>query len=312
VPTPAINPTTGLPEVLPISEFPLFVLTPNLQPSDATQVEVFNLTPYFQQQGEPDKKEIDENLKQIQEIILFTLDGMAVSEREGRPNFRFHPGANLLVVIGGPQSLEITRKVIGALQSQAGGDLAPLRAFGMPGGGVVGFRGGFFGSDAANPFGGGMSKNRRLILSKLESIHIESVQFDSFPLSEVVRILGEESKKRDPDKRGVNFLLQTSQPTGPSPVTGSPTAANPPMEATDLNTVAIRIPQPLNNVRMLDVLDAIVRTADHPIKYSITDYAVVFSLKELDDSAAMPPPSYGSPMGGTPPGGNTAGVPGIR
>src|ERR1035441_4389057 len=36
---------------------------------------------------------------------------------------------------------------------------------------------------------------------------------------------------------------------------------------------------PLRHVTMKDVLDAIVTVADHPIEYSLEDYAVVFSAK---------------------------------
>ena len=35
----------------------------------------------------------------------------------------------------------------------------------------------------------------------------------------------------------------------------------------------------LTDVRLADVLDAIVMVADHPIKYSILDYGIVFSSK---------------------------------
>jgi hypothetical protein len=43
--------------------------------------------------------------------------------------------------------------------------------------------------------------------------------------------------------------------------------------------ISIKIVPPLTDVRLADVLDAIVKVADRPIKYSIEDYAVVFSLK---------------------------------
>lgn len=37
----------------------------------------------------------------------------------------------------------------------------------------------------------------------------------------------------------------------------------------------------LRNVRLMDVLDAIVKCCDRPLKYSVEDYAVVFSAREL-------------------------------
>jgi hypothetical protein len=128
-------------------------------------------------------------------------------------------------------------------------------------------------------------------MNKLDTIRLESVMYDNLPLSEVVRHLADESKKRDPEKRGINFLIHVAQPVVvPQPGVSGPTA----MEAVDLNSVSVRLNPPLTNVRLADVLDAIVKVADHPIKYSINDYAVVISLKESDDSPGpVPlPPGY--------------------
>ena len=47
----------------------------------------------------------------------------------------------------------------------------------------------------------------------------------------------------------------------------------------DLNNVVIKINPAMTDVRLADVLDAIVVVADHPIKYSIEDYAIVFMAK---------------------------------
>jgi hypothetical protein len=35
---------------------------------------------------------------------------------EKLPEFQFHPGSNLLIVIGSPASVDVTRKVIAALE----------------------------------------------------------------------------------------------------------------------------------------------------------------------------------------------------
>jgi type II secretory pathway component GspD/PulD (secretin) len=65
------------------------------------------------------------------------------------------------------------------------------------------------------------------------------------------------------------------------PATGLPinqtVAAGP--EPVDLNTVIIKINPPLTDIRLADALEAICQVADHPIKYSIEDYAIVFSAK---------------------------------
>ncbi|HLX95570.1 MAG TPA: tetratricopeptide repeat protein [Verrucomicrobiae bacterium] len=155
---------------------------------------------------------------------------------------------------------------------------------------------------------------REAIMSKLNRIRLDQVFYDGLPLSEVVRNLSEQAKVRDPDKVGINFLInpnadnsasvttvtptigagspfggagaggipgaagggQQIDPTTGLPINAAPTTGG---ESVDINSVIVRINPPLSNVRMADALDAIVEVADHPIEYSISDYAVVFSAK---------------------------------
>ena len=109
-------------------------------------------------------------------------------------------------------------------------------------------------------------QGRQAIITKLDSIRLESVLFDSLPLSEVVRLLADESRKRDPEKLGINFLLSQNTDNGTS-------------DAATLGAISIKINPPLTDMRLADVLDVIVKVADRPIKYAIEDYAIVFSLK---------------------------------
>jgi tetratricopeptide (TPR) repeat protein len=138
---------------------------------------------------------------------------------------------------------------------------------------------------------------RQAIVSKLDRIRLDTVMYDGLPLSEVVRNLDEQTKSRDPEKKGINFLINpnvdnsalgataASTPglgaTTINPATGLPEAAAPTGggESVDVNSVVIKINPALTDVRLADVLDAIVEVADHPIKYSIQDYAIVFSAK---------------------------------
>ena len=116
------------------------------------------------------------------------------------------------------------------------------------------------------------------IAPKLEKIVLDEVMFDGVPLAEVLRFLDEESRKRDPDKKGINFLINpnATQSTVIDPQTGQAIAVPPP-EPVDMNSVIVRFNLPLRNVRLKDVLDAIVRVADKPIEYSIEEYGVLFS-----------------------------------
>ncbi len=150
------------------------------------------------------------------------------------------------------------------------------------------------------------SLSRQAIMSKLDRIRLDTVSYDQLPLSEVIRSLSEEVKRRDPSKRGINFLINPNVETvSMTPVTGVPGAPNtftptpaptpvptfdpntglpitpvaPIEETVDINSVIVRLNPGLTDVRLADVLEAIVTVADHPIKYSLTDYAVIFSLK---------------------------------
>jgi hypothetical protein len=120
--------------------------------------------------------------------------------------------------------------------------------------------------------------------AKLREIVIDEVKFDGLPLSEVLNFLSDESRKRDPEKKGINFLLNPNQPPGqPSlntsvdPATGLPVAA--PIESVDISSINVKFNLPLRHVTMADVLDAIVRVADHPLQYTVEDYAVILSLR---------------------------------
>ena len=120
---------------------------------------------------------------------------------------------------------------------------------------------------------------------KLDRIQLDTVHYDGLPLSEVVLNLRDEAKKRDPEKKGVNFMINPNPPADYAPgvapglgADGSPLPA-PPQEAVDIGAITIKINPPLNDVRLVEVLDAVVKVADHPIRYSVEDYGVVISLQ---------------------------------
>jgi beta-lactamase regulating signal transducer with metallopeptidase domain len=119
-------------------------------------------------------------------------------------------------------------------------------------------------------------RGRRVIVSKLDSIRLDEVPImDNLPLSEVVLRLDGWVKKRDPEGRGINFIIAPSA----DPATGLPISGQGGAEPVDMNTIGIRISPALHDIRLADFLEVLVKAADKPIKYSIEDYAVVFSLK---------------------------------
>ena len=133
-----------------------------------------------------------------------------------------------------------------------------------------------------------VGKGRQAIISKLDRIRLDTLMYDGLPLSEVVRDLSEKAKQRDPDKRGINFIVNqevapvTQQLSAPQidPTTGLPMPNfQGPQEQVDVTSIAIKLNPQVTDIRLADALEAIVRTAERGIKYSIEEYAVVFSLK---------------------------------
>lgn len=127
---------------------------------------------------------------------------------------------------------------------------------------------------------------RQLVVSKLNSVKLDTVFYDGLPLSEVVRALSEETKRRDPTKKGLNFIINPNAaaalaPAGPAavdPATGLPVAA-PQAEAVDVGSVSIKINPALSDMRLADVLDIIIKVAEKPIKYSIEEWGIMFGAK---------------------------------
>ena len=286
-----VDPTTGQPIAQAPSQTSLYSLMPNESKAAVTKhtVEVFNLGPYLQRKGTAR----DSSIKEIEQIILATLRQIKGDDYgDDAPTYQFHSGANLLIVIGRPEVLELARKVVSALDEQA-----------SLGGGFVGVGAGPGGFVPYPQYGRNMetSKARQKIVDKLESTQFDSVPYDNLPLGEVVRHLIDETKKRDPEKKGINFLVDPNSPAPSAvtarvdPVTGLPIAPAP-LEAVDIRSIQIKIDPALTNVRLVDVLDAIVKVADRPIRYSITDYAVVFSLAEQNGTVE------GGQLPGAPPG----------
>jgi general secretion pathway protein D len=153
------------------------------------------------------------------------------------------------------------------------------------------------------------SHGRQAIFQKLNTIRLDNVRYENLPLAEVVNMLNDETRRRDPSKQGINYMINPNAEgtvvttTGMGlpgmgmgmpgagavdPATGLPAATGPttPTETTDLgNEATVTIMPPLMNVRLLDVLDAIAKVSKKPIKYVVEDYAVVFSSKSREQEA---------------------------
>jgi tetratricopeptide (TPR) repeat protein len=141
---------------------------------------------------------------------------------------------------------------------------------------------------------------RQDIYTKLNRIRLETVDYQQLPLSEVLHKLREESVLRDPDKKGINFLFNPNIESIPATAAntpgfggragGAPGAIDP---ATGLpvqqqasgqpaDPTAINITLSLSDVNLADLLNAICLVSDHPIKYSVEEFGIVFSQKTAD------------------------------
>jgi Mg-chelatase subunit ChlD len=146
---------------------------------------------------------------------------------------------------------------------------------------------------------------RQTTLSKLEGIRLNGANYAGLPLGEVINNLNEEIKKRDPEKRGINFIINNPGPGAVDPAaavpvdpaTGLPVSAVAP-EPLDVGAITVKTNLGNKELRLVDALDAIVKASGKPIKYSVEDNGVVISSaapkKEADEPPkarpAVPPP----------------------
>lgn len=75
-----------------------------------TQIEILKAS-RAQMGTPPDSTKVIEQIKQTVDVTLHIL-----KSAEKPPEFQFHAGANLLIVVGGDEAIEVTRKVVAALE----------------------------------------------------------------------------------------------------------------------------------------------------------------------------------------------------
>jgi tetratricopeptide (TPR) repeat protein len=128
---------------------------------------------------------------------------------------------------------------------------------------------------------------RRAIYAKLDNIRLGSLSYDAIPLAQVLEAISRDARARDPQQKGINIMISPNVDPVPPPepvlddATGLP-VADLGMEEEDIGQTTIRIVPPLEDVTLRQALDAIVKVADQPIKYSVEDFAIVFSFKPFE------------------------------
>jgi type II secretory pathway component GspD/PulD (secretin)/tetratricopeptide (TPR) repeat protein len=129
---------------------------------------------------------------------------------------------------------------------------------------------------------------RQALYQKLRSIRLnEWGPIDNLPLSEVIRSISDEARRRDiavPGRSpGINFIISGNADTaggaaaaGVDP-NGLPIAPDP--AGSDLNAVTLRLGTKLNDLTIEEILNILEKVADRRIKYSVEDFGIVISPK---------------------------------
>jgi hypothetical protein len=124
------------------------------------------------------------------------------------------------------------------------------------------------------PFLTHSSKGAQRINRKLEEIVLPEVHFDAVPLVGVVQRLIEDAKKFDPEKLGLNFLINDVAPAAPLlDAAGNPVPVARPVA---LSEGLVRVSQPLKNLTLRQALDVICKNAELPTQFSVEEYAIAF------------------------------------
>jgi len=135
---------------------------------------------------------------------------------------------------------------------------------------------------------------RKAVIAKLEHIRLDKFSSDGLPLHELLGQLAEQSKLRDPEHKGINFLINDNadysgvQGSVVNPLTGLLSTADntiafpgqPPRTSPAAGTgFSADIPitvAAMQDVTLADALDAIVKGAAKPVHIQILDYGVRF------------------------------------
>ena len=177
----------------------------------------------------------------------------------------------------------------------------------------------YYRTNAEIPFLTHSSKGAQKINTKLDTIVFPEITYDGLPLPEVVKLLDGDTKKYDPEKKGLNFMinnvvidyisLNAAAAGGGGPGGGAAAAAAAPVldpmgnpiaaaaagtQKPDLDTALVKVTTVLRDLTLRQVLDVICKTAEVKmpdgrsagLKFSIEEYAIVFSPK-LPEQASL-------------------------
>lgn len=138
----------------------------------------------------------------------------------------------------------------------------------------------YFRTNAERPFLTHSSKGAQLINRKLDQIVLPEIHFDGVPLKDVVKRLAEDAKQFDPEKKGLNFLIndvnRTALTTAAAPALDPGGNPMPAAQLVPLSETLVHLSLPLKGLTLREALDAICKTSEGGAGFAVEEYAVAF------------------------------------
>ena len=103
------------------------------------------------------------------------------------------------------------------------------------------------------------TSKRALLYERLDALRLDTFG-GTLPLSAIVEKLGREIRAAVPSGGGMNFLITEKK-----------------QESDDLSSIVVQLEPPLRGATVRQILDAMVKGTGELIRYSVEDYAVVFT-----------------------------------
>ncbi|HWQ92521.1 MAG TPA: M56 family metallopeptidase, partial [Clostridia bacterium] len=132
-------------------------------------------------------------------------------------------------------------------------------------------------------------QGRRAVMDNLNRIRLGAITFHDLPLGEVVQQLTEQSRKQDPEGNGVRFTILTQGTNSDGridPSTGLPTPAQVNGQS-DIASTLVSVRPLLSQAKLVDVVEAIVKSANPPLKWTVSEDGVSFAAKAENEPARL-------------------------
>jgi beta-lactamase regulating signal transducer with metallopeptidase domain/type II secretory pathway component GspD/PulD (secretin) len=121
------------------------------------------------------------------------------------------------------------------------------------------------------------ANGRQLLFKKLDTIRLDAAFLQASTLGEAVRLLAAQTREHDPDKTGINFIIA---PSKASSAAGASATNSPGISAADLAAVRLTLKPSATPQKLVDILNEVLSSAERPLKYTVEDYAVIFSARQ--------------------------------